>query len=224
MIDPIANNEVGVSVRGKLNDMVDVVNSVSDVEASIAPIVHYHGITGLTGGGALNLDGIATVDMDVGVVVAITIGSNVTSFYRLISSTTAESSPFFIRPDDYAGTTNEKVWRLASFAVNGLTCRASFQILETGGGVVIAMGSDGSAIFAGRVSNSTGYTPSDPTDYTTKAYVDAAAGVGAQGSGSPEGVVTAAPCKIYRNADTGALWWKVSGTGNTGWEQMTGPF
>lgn len=34
--------------------------------------------------------------------------------YRLRSGTDAESSPYIIRPDDYASTTNEKVWELCS--------------------------------------------------------------------------------------------------------------
>lgn len=32
--------------------------------------------------------------------------------YSLASGTDAEASPMVIRPDDYAGTTNEKVWKL----------------------------------------------------------------------------------------------------------------
>jgi len=45
-----------------------------------------------------------------------------------------------------------------------------------------------------------------------------------QGAGSPEGVQTAAVGSIYRNTTTDAIWWKNSGTGNTGWVQITGPF
>jgi hypothetical protein len=52
--------------------------------------------------------------------------------YRLRSGTDAEVSPFIIRPDDYAGTTNEKVWELigsnesrVSRAVKTLTYAAS---------------------------------------------------------------------------------------------------
>jgi len=37
------------------------------------------------------------------------------------------------------------------------------------------------------------------------------------GSGSPEGVVTAAPGSIYTDTATGNLYKKVTGTGNTGW-------
>lgn len=39
-----------------------------------------------------------------------------------------------------------------------------------------------------------------------------------QGTGSPEGVVTASPGSIYQNNSTGAPFWrKASGTGNSGW-------
>jgi hypothetical protein len=64
--------------------------------------------TGLTGGGA-NLDGILTVDLTVGVRALVVAGTNA-SLYHLRAGTDAESSPAIIRPDDYAGTTNEKVW------------------------------------------------------------------------------------------------------------------
>lgn len=49
-------------------------------------------------------------------------------------------------------------------------------------------------------------------------------GVGYAGIGSPEGVVTAAPRSLYRDATPSApaLYIKTSGTGNTGWEQATG--
>lgn len=44
-----------------------------------------------------------------------------------------------------------------------------------------------------------------------------------QGAGSPEGVQTASVNAVYRDTSTDAIWWKASGVGNTGWEQMTGP-
>lgn len=43
----------------------------------------------------------------------------------------------------------------------------------------------------------------------------------AAGSGSPEGVVSGSPGKIYTDVDTSNLWNKVTGTGNTGWVQQT---
>ena len=69
-------------------------------------------ITGLTGGTATDLDSIATTALTAGtaVVMCYITGQGV-SFYALVSGTDAESSPNIIRPDDYAATTNEKVWK-----------------------------------------------------------------------------------------------------------------
>lgn len=75
-------------------------------------IIQLTKITGLTGGGAGNLDGIATVGYAVGLrAIFWNEASDEVSFYRLAAGTTAESSPSIIRPDDYAGTTNEKIWK-----------------------------------------------------------------------------------------------------------------
>lgn len=41
--------------------------------------------------------------------------------YRLRTGTDAESSPWIIRPDDYAGTTNEKVWEFIGGNVSKIT-------------------------------------------------------------------------------------------------------
>jgi hypothetical protein len=69
-------------------------------------------ITGLTGGTATDLDSIATTGLTVATTVAavFTTGQGI-SFYVLTSGTDAESSPNVIRPDDYAASTNEKVWK-----------------------------------------------------------------------------------------------------------------
>ena len=39
----------------------------------------------------------------------------------------------------------------------------------------------------------------------------------AEGSGSPEGVLVALPNKFYRDIDVPNLYWKSTGTGDTGW-------
>lgn len=69
-------------------------------------------LTALTGGAAGSLDGLDTAggEITVGRFVAV-VTSDILGFYRLYSGTDAESSPSIIRPDDYAGTTNEKVWK-----------------------------------------------------------------------------------------------------------------
>jgi hypothetical protein len=68
------------------------------------------GLTGLTGGSG-KLDGLLTVGEAAGWIVPVTV-SEVTTYYRLTAGTTAESSPWVIRPNDYAAGTNEKVWKL----------------------------------------------------------------------------------------------------------------
>lgn len=42
---------------------------------------------------------------------------------------------------------------------------------------------------------------------------------GLSGVGSPEGVVTAAVGTTYVRTDTNGLWYKTSGSGNTGWTE-----
>lgn len=64
-------------------------------------------------------------------------------------------------------------------------------------------------------------TPSSKAVSTENAGPIGPAGIGfVQGSGSPEGVVTASPGTAYLNTSGGAgttLYVKESGTGNTGW-------
>jgi len=66
-------------------------------------------ITGLTGGTATDLDGIPTVGLAEGTMVAVFDGTE-TRIYRLTTGTNAESSPGVIRPDDFADPGNAKVW------------------------------------------------------------------------------------------------------------------
>jgi len=40
------------------------------------------------------------------------------------------------------------------------------------------------------------------------------------GSGSPQGVVTAPPGSTYIDTTGGGFWGKMTGTGNTGWQQL----
>lgn len=44
--------------------------------------------------------------------------SNVLRVYELVTGTDAESSPNVIRPGDYAASTNEKVWKIATVGAN----------------------------------------------------------------------------------------------------------
>src|SRR5437588_3596940 len=68
-------------------------------------------------GGAGRIDGIATLNLSAGGaasggIFATAIINSQAHIYRLRTGTDAENSPAIIRPDDYAASTNEKVWEL----------------------------------------------------------------------------------------------------------------
>lgn len=70
-------------------------------------------VTSLTGGTSADLDAVPTVAVAVGKVVMFkdADSSDLMRVYQLTAGTDAESAPTVIRPDDYATTTNEKVWK-----------------------------------------------------------------------------------------------------------------
>ena len=68
-------------------------------------------LTGYTGGGSTNLDGLVTANtLSAGYYIKFCHSTDGPVAFQLTSATTAESSPDVIRPDDYASSTNEKVW------------------------------------------------------------------------------------------------------------------
>ena len=70
-------------------------------------------ITGLTGGGSTNLDGLATVTIPVGKMVLLSFG-DVLQIWILRASTDTEdlsATPARVRPDDFNASTNAKVWK-----------------------------------------------------------------------------------------------------------------
>lgn len=68
------------------------------------------------------LDAIVTTGISVSYpMLAMVFLSSHVNVYRLRSGTDAEASPYIIRPDDYATTTNEKVWELCSLNALKLT-------------------------------------------------------------------------------------------------------
>jgi len=76
-------------------------------------LAHLYEYTSLTGGTGVDLDSEATLTRNVGRLVCVYISSTACLlYYRLTSGTNAESVPWVIRPDDYAASTNEKVWKL----------------------------------------------------------------------------------------------------------------
>lgn len=79
-------------------------------------------VTSLTGGTAADLDAIPTVSIAVGKIVQFLDEDpaiDIIRYYRLESGNDAENSPNVIRPDDYATTTNEKIWQLYSVDLAG---------------------------------------------------------------------------------------------------------
>ena len=86
----------------------------------VRPLLLFSNVTGLTGGGATKLDGIATLSLTVGIRGFINVAETI-YFYELQAGTDAEASPTVIRPDDYAGGTNEKVWQLLGITGGGGT-------------------------------------------------------------------------------------------------------
>jgi len=76
-------------------------------------VINRSDITNLTGGTSADLDSIVTAGgaIAAGTCVALFVSKSF-PVYRLRAGTDAEASPNIIRPDDYAGTTNEFVWEL----------------------------------------------------------------------------------------------------------------
>lgn len=71
-------------------------------------------VTSKTGGTSADLDAIPTVSRPVNTLVQFydADGDDTLRTYRLETGTDAESSPTVIRPDDYDGTTNQKIWKI----------------------------------------------------------------------------------------------------------------
>ena len=73
--------------------------------------IHYDTAhTGLTGGTAADLDVVVTTSLAAGYSYKVIGTDEIERTYELVAGTDAEVSPWVVRPDDYAGTTNEKVW------------------------------------------------------------------------------------------------------------------
>lgn len=86
---------------------------------NINEVANLYAITGLTGGGDTNLDGLVTVDVSAGFQtdIFVPIGAlNQLATFRLFAGTDAtntdpDAGPVVVRPADYDGTTNAKVWK-----------------------------------------------------------------------------------------------------------------
>jgi len=114
VIDP--NGNPTTSLQAPVSVYGEVIFSGSSSPASISSLVSQYvqnrfSITRLTGGTLSDLDGLITTTMATGTLVAVKAASGI-SFYQLEDGTDPEAVPVTIRPDDYAVSTNEKVWKL----------------------------------------------------------------------------------------------------------------
>lgn len=107
-----------------------------------APTPSFAGGGGSGGAGtaimqAHRLDAIATVALTVGMI-AFFAKSQGLYFYQLTAGTDAENSPFVVRPDDYNGSTNQKVWKLLQYQAQQLLLwnpdQSKFHPVTIGGG------------------------------------------------------------------------------------------
>lgn len=111
-------------------------------------------ITGLTGGGASNLDGITTVGVSTGTKRAVYISDSVHT-YELKAGTDPDLVPFTIRPDDYNGVTNAKYWQLLNLTAQDITGSNSV----TGSVLVVSDAASGflGQVFATNITNNRNY-------------------------------------------------------------------
>lgn len=99
-------------------------------------IVWLPSASSLTGGTSADLDSIPTVSLTAGHTIGLydtDPATDVVRFYRLTAGTDAESAPDVIRPDDYATTTNEKVWKLLPLASTGINAVVDDTTPQAGG-------------------------------------------------------------------------------------------
>jgi len=93
-----------------LQEVVPSYNIQVDASLPNQPLVPIIDFDSLNGSGN-KLPDLLTVDLTVGIIIGVNI-SNRIRYFRLTSGTDLTSSPNIIRPGDYAGSTNEKVWKL----------------------------------------------------------------------------------------------------------------
>jgi len=107
---------------------------------SSAPTIGFTGGGGSSAAGtallsAETLDAIPTTTQTAGLLQLSVVVGALLYHYDLLAGTDAESAPGVIRPDDYAASTNEKVWRLLGVYLNDTTILdAANIVLGTGTG------------------------------------------------------------------------------------------
>ena len=105
-------------------------SAYTQTEANNLLVRNLHSVTQLTGGDPTDLDGQVTAGISTGQAVLLTLDGQ-PYVYRLNSGTTAESIPLIVRPDDYAASTNEKVWTLQPMTSLLFTATAQKAVTNT---------------------------------------------------------------------------------------------
>lgn len=114
---PLANDDDDATAewRATLPFILRVHNDIDRADDDAPLDLHYGSvrylgtITGLTGGGATDLDSIPTTGLSVPYLVML-VRSDTAEHWLLRAGTTAEDGIGIVRPDDYHATTNAKIW------------------------------------------------------------------------------------------------------------------
>lgn len=101
---------LSANVSGNYVPLTPVPNTIYSSPPVFQTPINFDALTGST---ATSLDTVATVDIPSGgstIIALLVQGKHY--FYALINSTEAESSPWYVRPDDFDQFDNPKVWKL----------------------------------------------------------------------------------------------------------------
>jgi hypothetical protein len=134
-LDNSTQSIVEASMRAFAKDIEDSFFNLSDNKYSGAAGV-YLNITDTTG-----LKAIVTVGVSVGFIIFYRDSSGNLNSYKLLAGTDAESLPDIVRPTDYAGGTNEKVWKIANFVSGSITGTFTVKKSITSGQILSAYSS-----------------------------------------------------------------------------------
>lgn len=132
--------------------------------------------------GPISLDAIPTTQLQTGATVRCEVSGR-PMFYKLTAGTDSESSPNVIRPDDYASSTNERVWKLANQdAASAVEAAGSSYAFTTSMALLdfgttdpsIALPSAGTYLIFGSVAWSPGVNDNDVFEFKFRNSTDGA--------------------------------------------------
>ena len=86
----------------------------SGQQVNVYSPINMSGLTGLSGGGATNLDGLTTADLryPLGTIVVLSYGTAIQHWKLYASTAASDPTNGVVRPTDYNGSTNQQVWKL----------------------------------------------------------------------------------------------------------------